>query len=133
MKAYLPGKFLRTAALFAVAASTWTTSAAESAKAERPKIYDESADGSQQVTNALAAARKGNKVVLLQFGANWCGWCHKLHKLFASDKAIREELKAEYVVAMIDVDKGHNKDLVAKHGAERLGLPCLVVLDAAGK
>ena len=99
----------------------------------RPNIYDESADGSQQVTNALAAARKGNKVVLLQFGANWCGWCHKLHKLFASDNAIREKLKADFVVVMIDVNKGHNKELVAKYGTERLGLPCIVVLDATGK
>jgi thiol:disulfide interchange protein len=110
-----------------------TTPAADSSNTERPKIYDVSADGSQQITNALATARKEHKVVLLQFGANWCGWCHKLHKLFASDKAIHEELKANYVVVMIDVDKSHNKDLVAKYGTERLGLPCLVVLDANGK
>ena len=35
--------------------------------------------------------------MLLQFGANWCGWCHKLHGLFEEDKRIAEKLKSDYV------------------------------------
>ena len=46
-----------------------------------PNIYDESLDGSGQIADALTIAKKENKRVLLQFGANWCGWCHKLHAL----------------------------------------------------
>ena len=52
-----------------------------SATASRPPIYDEKADGSQQIAGALEAAKKENKRVLLQFGANWCIWCHRLHNL----------------------------------------------------
>ena len=62
-------------------------------KASRPAIYDESADGAKQIADALVVAKKENKRVLLQFGANWCGWCHKLHKLFESDTAIAVRLK----------------------------------------
>ena len=58
------------------------------AKASRPPIYDEKADGAKQIADALAVAKKENKRVLLQFGANWCGWCHKLHKLCQSDANI---------------------------------------------
>jgi uncharacterized protein YyaL (SSP411 family) len=36
----------------------------------------------------LALAGKDGKRVLLQFGANWCPWCHKLHSLFDTDKDI---------------------------------------------
>ena len=86
------------------------------------------------VAEALEAAKKGNKHVLLQFGANWCGWCHRLHKLFASDKAIAEKLKNDYVVVLVDVNKEHNKDIDTKYGnPTRFGLPVIVVLDSSGK
>jgi len=105
----------------------------EAPKAARP-IYDEAADGSKQAADALAQAKKEGKLVLLQFGANWCGWCHKLHKLFDTDKGIAEELKSHYVVAMIDVNKEHNKEIDEKYGhPTRFGLPAIVILDSDGK
>jgi len=108
-------------------------SAADAPKSNRPDIYDESLDGSKQIADALVAAKKENKNVLIQFGANWCGWCHKLHGLFNADKEVGAELKAHYLLILVDVNKGHNQDLVKKYGAEELGLPSLVVLDSAGK
>jgi thioredoxin-related protein len=83
-------------------------------KTNRPNIYNESADGSKQIADALATAKKEHKHVLLQFGANWCGWCHKLHQLFETDKNIAEALKSDYVVVLVDVNKGHNKDADSK-------------------
>src|SRR5436190_20325379 len=82
-----------------------------SAKSARPAIYDESADGGKQISAALAIAKKENKRVLLQFGANWCGWCHKLHKLFHSDSEISAALNKAYVVVLVDVNKGHNDEI----------------------
>jgi len=100
----------------------------------KPAIYDESADGSKQIAEALALAGKDGKRVLLQFGANWCPWCHKLHSLFATDKRIAAQLKSGYVVALIDVNKGHNSAVDAKYEhPTRLGLPVIVVLDSDGK
>jgi len=101
------------------------------------KIYDELADGSEQVAKAIVLATKDHKRILLEFGANGCGWCIKLHKLFESDKTISEELKANYVFALIDNnkehDKEHNKNLVVKYGAEyNFGWPFLVVLNTDG-
>jgi thiol:disulfide interchange protein len=119
--------------VFMLLAFPETSVAAEAPKEGRPKIYDESLDGVKQINDAMVEARKGNKRILIQFGANWCGWCHKLHKLFESDKAISDELKADYVLILIDVDKGHNAGLVTKYGADHLGLPSLVVLDSEGE
>src|SRR5580693_4029017 len=102
--------------------------------AAKPPIYDESADGSKQIADALAVAGKDGKRVLLQFGANWCPWCHKLHALFATDKSIAARLKSDYVVVLIDVNKGRNSEVDAKYGhPTRLGLPVIVILDAQGK
>lgn len=108
------------------------------AKLTHPPIYDTKADGAKQITEALARARRGNKHVLLQFGANWCGWCHKLHALFKSDNDIAAFLNANYVLVLVDVDKvdgkPHNADTNERYGNPGgLGLPALVVLDADGK
>jgi len=103
-------------------------------KPVRPKIYDETADGLKQVDEALLLAKKDGKRVLLQFGANWCIWCHRLHHLFESDKTVAEELKKNFVVVMVDVNKDHNKAVDQKYGhPTQFGLPVLVVLDASGK
>jgi thiol-disulfide isomerase/thioredoxin len=100
----------------------------------RPPIYDENRDGGEQIADALVAAKKGNKRVLLQFGANWCGWCHKLHKLFQTDNEIAAKLKEAYVVVLVDVNKGHNDDINKRYGnPTRFGLPAIVLLDAEGK
>ena len=107
---------------------------AEDTPKTKPAIYDESLDGSKQIADALVRARKDGKHVLLQFGANWCGWCHKLHSLFDADKSIAEELKRNYVVVLIDVNKEHNQDVDTKYGHPmRLGLPVIVILDADGR
>ena len=104
------------------------------AKTSRPAIYDENADGAKQIADALAVAKKENKRVLLQFGANWCGWCHKLHKLCQTDADIAAKLKEAYVVVLVDVNKGHNGDINKKYGNPAgLGLPAIVILDADGK
>src|SRR5258708_1402284 len=106
---------------------------ADAPKSSLPDIYDETADANKQIADAVAQAKKENKRVLLQFGANWCGWCHKLHKLFDTDKAVGDKLKAGYVVALIDVNKGHNKDLITKYEAQKMGLPFIVILGSDGQ
>ena len=74
----------------------------------------------------------------MQFGANWCGWCHKLHDLFKKDRKIAKVLMYDYEVVLIDVDridgKQHNVKVNERYGnPTKLGLPVLVVLDADGK
>jgi thiol:disulfide interchange protein len=103
-------------------------------KSKESSIYDESADGSKQIADALVHAKNDGKHVLLQFGANWCVWCHRLHTLFDTDKSIAEELSNNYVAVMIDVNKGHNQEVDAKYGhPTRFGLPVIVILDSDGK
>lgn len=100
----------------------------------RTPIYDEKADASKQIADALVVAKKENKHVLLQFGANWCVWCHVLHHLFDSNKAVHKILQSGYVVVLVDVNNGHNETTVEKYGQPtQFGLPVIVVLDSDGK
>jgi len=103
----------------------------------RKNIYDEHADAKKQIAEALARAKKENRRVLIQWGANWCGWCHKLHELCASDADIKRELLYEYDVVLVDIGEGTqriNTDLIEKYGVDMgKGVPYLTVLDADGK
>jgi thiol-disulfide isomerase/thioredoxin len=103
---------------------------------QKPTIYDESADGAAQIAAALAKAKFAHKRVLVQWGANWCGWCVKLHELYRSDKDIAHELLYEYETVLVDI--GHfdkNLELTAKYNADikAHGVPYLTVLDEDGK
>lgn len=98
-----------------------------------PKIYDEQADAGQQIAAALAKARKENRRVLIQWGANWCGWCHKLHTLCKENPDISRELMYEYEVVLVDVGNfNKNLDVAQKFGAEIKAIPFLTVLAADG-
>jgi thiol:disulfide interchange protein len=82
----------------------------------------------------LRQAKTDNKRVLLDFGANWCPWCHRLHQIFTVDEAVRRKLGTSYVLVMIDVNKrkgtARNAAVNEKYGNPiREGLPVLVVLD----
>ena len=102
----------------------------------KPKVYDESADGKKQIEAALAKAKKNNRRVLVQWGANWCGWCVKMHGLFKADREIAKELLYEYDVVYIDVGRfDKHMDLATAYGADLKanGLPFLTILDADGK
>jgi thiol:disulfide interchange protein len=101
-------------------------------------IYDPQADGFVLINTALQQARTEHKRVLLDFGANWCPWCHILHQVFTTDDAVRRALTAGYVVVMVDVNKrkgpARNAAVNEKYGNPiKLGLPVLVVLDAEGQ
>jgi thioredoxin-related protein len=97
-------------------------------------LYDTKANGNEQIKTALAQAKKENKNVILKFGANWCGWCHRLSDTFKTHAEISKALEENYILVLIDVEEGHNEDVVKKYGEPtQHGLPALVVLDKQGK
>ena len=103
---------------------------------KRDPIYDEKADAKADIAAAVARAKKDNRRVLVQWGANWCGWCHRLHELFHSDKDIAKALLYEYDVVLVDIGRwDKNMDLATSYGAnlKQSGVPFLTLLDGEGK
>ena len=57
-----------------------------------------------------------------------------MSSLLKTNQEIAQIVKQNYVVVLIDVDKGHNADVVRKYGnPTRFGLPVLVVLKVNGR
>ncbi len=113
-----------------------TEAPAAQEKPKRAPIYDEQADARKQISAALARARAENRRVLIEWGANWCPWCHLLQETFRNDKDVKKKLLYEYDVVLVDVGRSDkNLDLAAGYGADfkTQGLPFLTILSADGK
>ena len=103
-----------------------------------PDIYDRESDGTAQITAALIRAKSEHKHVLLDLGANWCVWCHRLHHTLHTDAGVAKTLNDNYVLVLIDVNhrdgRKRNDAVNDRYGNPmEQGLPVLVVLDAGGK
>ncbi|WP_076344263.1 thioredoxin family protein [Paludisphaera borealis] len=108
---------------------------ADDAPAKRKSIYDAKADAKVQVEKATARAKHDGKRVLLMFGGDWCGWCHRLHTLFQENTEIRSLLFNEYELVMIDTKAPNAQTYLDQSSKDysSVGYPFLAVLDADGK
>lgn len=127
----------RLIAWMGILALGWATTASGQTGAqqqqERAPVYDEKADANEQIAAAVAKAKKDNKRVLVQWGANWCGWCVKLHDTFKNDRQVSGLLNYEYETVFIDVGRfDKHLDVAEKYGAKFKGIPHLTVLDGQG-
>jgi thioredoxin-related protein len=112
-----------------------------SGAAKRASIYDKGADANVQVAKAAERAKRGDKRILLMFGGDWCGWCHKLHDLFKTNREVAKVLSNEYELVTIDLESPNAtpllktcKDSLSQDELRKgVGYPFLAVLDASGK
>jgi thioredoxin-related protein len=108
---------------------------------KKATLYNPKADARAQIEAASAKAQRNHARVLVMFGFEGCGWCHKLHALFEQDPEIRKLLRDEYVKVLVDIQSPHADELLKEcKGAlareelqKGVGFPFLAVLDGGGK
>ena len=102
--------------------------------AEKKDLYPADADAPKEIEEALQAAAKSHKRVMLVFGGNWCYDCHVLDAAFHLPE-IAPTLNRNYVVVHVDVGEyNKNLDIAKKYEVplER-GVPAAAILDGTGK
>ena len=102
--------------------------------AEKKDLYPADADAYKEIEEALHAAAKSNKRVMLVFGGNWCYDCHVLDAAFHLPE-IAPTLNRNYVVVHVDVGEyNKNLDIARKYEVplER-GVPAAAILDGTGR
>lgn len=99
---------------------------------KKEAIFDPKRDAAADLAAAIQTATKEKKPILVDVGGNWCGWCHKLDKLFKEDKEIAKMLKS-YVMLKINYSPENENKAVLVKFPKITGYPHLFVLDSKGK
>jgi thiol-disulfide isomerase/thioredoxin len=79
-------------------------------------------------SEAQKVALAGNKFMLVDFWATWCGPCKKMDADSWNDPLVMEIMQ-NFVPVRIDIDQ--NKDLASKYSVD--GIPNMYILDGNGK
>ncbi|MDK9497217.1 thioredoxin family protein [Streptomyces katrae] len=97
--------------------------------------YDGSADARALIDAALRAAKSDGRMVLLDFGANWCGNCKAADKVFAQP-ATTALLADDYHLVKVDIggDSSANSALLRTYSPSggTYTMPVLVVVSPSG-
>lgn len=93
------------------------------------------------LNEALAVAKKENKVVLINFtGSDWCQWCKRLSDEVFSKSEFKDFADENLVLVKIDfprnieqsnATKYYNQQLANMYGVE--GFPTIILLDKNGQ
>lgn len=97
--------------------------------------YSATADAAGDVAAALRQAKADGRNVLLDFGANWCGNCQALDRLYASAQ-VQGALNASYHLVQVDIGDHvtANMNLLQKYDSSgSYQLPVLIVVTPGGK
>ncbi|MFD9408151.1 thioredoxin family protein [Streptomyces sp. NPDC059989] len=111
-----------------------TSAAPEPARIPGPG-YNSSADAQKQIEAALRAAKSDGRMVLLDFGANWCGNCKAADKVFGQSQTA-SILGASYHLVKVDIggNSSANSALLRKYSPSggTYTMPVLVVVSPSG-
>ncbi len=80
------------------------------------------------LNSALKLAEKSNKLVFVDFHADWCGYCNQLDSETFTNDAVKQKFAQRYVLVKINVDQ--NPDLASQYKV--YALPTIVIFDSNG-
>lgn len=81
--------------------------------------------------DALKKARAAHKPVIIDFWAQWCGWCHRLDKTTYMDPAV-VELSKDFVAVKVNTE-GEPRDVAVAIRYDVSSLPTIMVVSPQGR
>lgn len=94
-----------------------------------PLPYDTAADADAQVAAAKKRARAAHKLLLIDFGGNWCLDCRILAGTVAVPE-IKAFVDRHYEVVTVDIGRrDKNLQIARAYGFDIKGVPAIVIVD----
>jgi thiol-disulfide isomerase/thioredoxin len=101
------------------------------------------APATKLVAAGVARAKAETRLVLVDFGASWCGWCHRFDKFLADTASAGRTMRSHFVIVPLIVLESPGKEGLNNPGSDSLlrsyrggkdgGIPFFAILDADGK
>ena len=84
-------------------------------------------------SDAIKKAQQENRIIFVDFSADWCESCHVIEKTVFNDPEVVKVINSRFVPLQIDVTESNetNEKLLQKYGI--FSLPTLVFADSSGK
>ncbi|MEG2339999.1 MAG: thioredoxin family protein [Odoribacter sp.] len=86
-------------------------------------------NGTQE--EAFLKAKEENKLVFMDFYADWCVPCKEMAKIVFTDSLVGEYLNAKFICMKVNTEKAENKSIVKKYKVS--AMPTLVFANFEGK
>lgn len=85
-----------------------------------------------RLEDALKKAKASGKPVLIDFWAEWCGWCHRLDQTTYADPAVMKLIADDFVPLKIDTEAGKRSTEIAyKYNVQ--SLPTIAFVSPSGR
>jgi thiol:disulfide interchange protein len=104
-----------------------------STPASAQRLYQPTADADKDIAAAVAMAASQKKLVLIEFGGDWCVDCWVLDTLM-HEKTVEPIVRESFLVVKVDVGSfDRNLHITKRYGDPiSAGVPAVVILDGKG-
>jgi thioredoxin-related protein len=96
-------------------------------------IFDPARDSAADLVAAEKQAAAEHKLILLDVGGNWCGWCVLFDRVSHSDAKLQDVLDKRYIVVHVNMSKENENRAFLSQYPKIPGYPHFFVLSADGK
>lgn len=95
--------------------------------------FDPARDAAKDLENAVMAAEKTDKRIILDIGGEWCIWCHRLDSMFVKNPDLTKYRDKNFVYVKINYSKENKNEEFLSQFPKVPGYPHWFLLDSNGK